>query len=95
MASVSGVKTVEPSARSFTGSSFPEAAVLEFFAQCRDDHGVPRLQFALLAVSKVGALEEVGVEEQEQGLEQRRVVRVRGPGQRRSTSNRLKQRISR
>lgn len=57
--------------------------MLEFFAQCRDDHGVPRLQFALLAVSKVGALEEVGVEEQEQGLEQRRVVRARGPGQRR------------
>ena len=45
--------------------------------------GVSCSQFAPLAVPEVGALEEAGVQEQEQGLEQGRVVGARGPRQRR------------
>ena len=50
--------------------------MLELLAQRRADDGVPRPQFAPLAVPEVGALEEAGVQEQEQGLEQGRISAV-------------------
>ena len=63
------------------GPSFLGCAAFELLVERRANNGVPRPQLALPALAEVEALEKMRMKEQEQGLEQGRVLGVRGPGE--------------